>query len=338
MRKHITFLELENWEIDYLKNKLKDLQNVNIEFHNCPLDDELLPKISNTNVLAIFIYSQINKEVIDKLPNLEYITTMSTGYDHIDTKECAKRNILVSNVPRYGENTVAEHTFALILALARKIPQSLEKVRRYDFSLDGLRGFDLKGKTIGIVGLGSIGQHVAKIAKGFEMKVIAYDPAKSLDFARSLGVELTSFQDLLTRSDIISLHAPYNQSTHHIINQQNIHLIKKGAYLINTARGGLVETQALVKALDQGLLAGAGLDVLEEELAIKEEKELLCQTSKNPETLNTLLQNHILIQDPRVIITPHNAFNSKEALQRILDTTAENIKNYILGNLINQIS
>lgn len=338
MRKHITFLELENWEIDYLKNKLKDLQNVNIEFHNCPLDDELLPKISNTNVLAIFIYSQINKEVIDKLPNLEYITTMSTGYDHIDTKECAKRNILVSNVPRYGENTVAEHTFALILALARKIPQSLEKVRRYDFSLDGLRGFDLKGKTIGIVGLGSIGQHVAKIAKGFEMKVIAYDPAKSLDFARSLGVELTSFQDLLTRSDIISLHAPYNQSTHHIINQQNIYLIKKGAYLINTARGGLVETQALVKALDQGLLAGAGLDVLEEELAIKEEKELLCQTSKNPETLNTLLQNHILIQDPRVIITPHNAFNSKEALQRILDTTAENIKNYILGNLINQIS
>lgn len=338
MRKHITFLELENWEIDYLKNKLKDLQNVNIEFHNCPLNDELLPKISNTNVLAIFIYSQINKEVIDKLPNLEYITTMSTGYDHIDTKECAKRNILVSNVPRYGENTVAEHTFALILALARKIPQSLEKVRRYDFSLDGLRGFDLKGKTIGIVGLGSIGQHVAKIAKGFEMKVIAYDPAKSLDFARSLGVELTSFQDLLTRSDIISLHAPYNQSTHHIINQQNIYLIKKGAYLINTARGGLVETQALVKALDQGLLAGAGLDVLEEELAIKEEKELLCQTSKNPETLNTLLQNHILIQDPRVIITPHNAFNSKEALQRILDTTAENIKNYILGNLINQIS
>lgn len=338
MRKHITFLELENWEIDYLKNKLKDLQNVNIEFYNCPLNDELLPKISNTNVLAIFIYSQINKEVIDKLPNLEYITTMSTGYDHIDTKECAKRNILVSNVPRYGENTVAEHTFALILALARKIPQSLEKVRRYDFSLDGLRGFDLKGKTIGIVGLGSIGQHVAKIAKGFEMKVIAYDPAKSLDFARSLGVELTSFQDLLTRSDIISLHAPYNQSTHHIINQQNIHLIKKGAYLINTARGGLVETQALVKALDQGLLAGAGLDVLEEELAIKEEKELLCQTSKNPETLNTLLQNHILIQDPRVIITPHNAFNSKEALQRILDTTAENIKNYILGNLINQIS
>lgn len=338
MRKHITFLELENWEIDYLKNKLKDLQNVNIEFYNCPLNDELLPKISNTNVLAIFIYSQINKEVIDKLPNLEYITTMSTGYDHIDTKECAKRNILVSNVPRYGENTVAEHTFALILALARKIPQSLEKVRRYDFSLDGLRGFDLKGKTIGIVGLGSIGQHVAKIAKGFEMKVIAYDPAKSLDFARSLGVELTSFQDLLTRSDVISLHAPYNQSTHHIINQQNIHLIKKGAYLINTARGGLVETQALVKALDQGLLAGAGLDVLEEELAIKEEKELLCQTSKNPETLNTLLQNHILIQDPRVIITPHNAFNSKEALQRILDTTAENIKNYILGNLINQIS
>lgn len=338
MRKHITFLELENWEIDYLKNKLKDLQNVNIEFYNCPLNDELLPKISNTNVLAIFIYSQINKEVIDKLPNLEYITTMSTGYDHIDTKECAKRNILVSNVPRYGENTVAEHTFALILALARKIPQSLEKVRRYDFSLDGLRGFDLKGKTIGIVGLGSIGQHVAKIAKGFEMKIIAYDPAKSLDFARSLGVELTSFQDLLTRSDVISLHAPYNQSTHHIINQQNIHLIKKGAYLINTARGGLVETQALVKALDQGLLAGAGLDVLEEELAIKEEKELLCQTSKNPETLNTLLQNHILIQDPRVIITPHNAFNSKEALQRILDTTAENIKNYILGNLINQIS
>jgi len=174
---------------------------------------------------------------------------------------------------------------------------SFEKIKKYDFTLDNLRGFDLKDKTLGIVGLGHI-----------------------------------------SHSDIISLHAPYNKKTHHLINKENIKLIKKGAYLINTARGGLVETQALIMALDKKILAGAGLDVLEEECFIKEEKELLAKPFQKKCDLKTILQDHLLIQHPRVLVTPHNAFNSTEALERILNTTIENIKAYLKSKPINLVS
>jgi len=262
---------------------------------------------------------------------------MSTGFDHIDLKECKAKNIKVSNVPFYGENTVAEHTFALILALAWKLPASIERSKTYNFTLDNLRGFDLKGKTLGLVGLGHIGERAAKMAKGFEMKVIAYDPKKNLKLAEKMGIKYVTFDYLLSHSDIISLHAPYNKKTRHLINKNNIKLIKPGAYLINTARGGLIETQALIIALKKKIIAGAGLDVLEEECFIKEEKELLSKPFQKKCNLKTVLQGHFLIQDPRVLVTPHNAFNSEEALQRILDTTVENIKRFLKNRMINLV-
>lgn len=333
----ISFFELEKWEEKYFQDKLGKTKSLSLNFLAKPLSVAVLKKIKDVNILAVFIYSKIDKKILDQLPSLKFITTMSTGFDHIDLATCRAKGIKVSNVPYYGENTVAEHTLALILALARRLPESIERIKTGDFSLKGLRGFDLKGKTIGIIGLGHIGEHVARMAKGFEMRILAYDPKKNIALAKKLKIKYVALNYLLKNSDIISLHTPYNKKTHHLINKGNIKIIKPGAYLINTARGGLVETEAIIIALKKNILAGAGLDVLEEECFIKEEKELLSKPFQEKCNLKTVLQNHFLIQDPRVLVTPHNAFNSEEALIRILDTTIDNIKSYLIGKLINRV-
>ena len=327
----IAFFETEDWEKDILKKKFKSHK---LFFSKEPLFDK---DIKDYEIISPFIYSIIDKKILSKASKLKYIATRSTGFDHIDLKEAKKRGVLVSNVPYYGDNTVAEHTFALILALSRKLYPSIERTKKGDFSLEGLRGFDLEGKTIGIVGLGHIGISAARIAKGFGMKIIAFDIKKDSRLVKELGLKYVSFNDLLKKSDIITLHVPYNKKTHHIINKDNVKLIKKGAYLINTARGGLVETEALAQAIDQKIIAGAGLDVLEEECFIKEERELLSKEFPKTCDLKTVLRNHILINQDNVVITPHNAFNSKEALHRILETTAENINSFINKKPINLV-
>ena len=332
----IAFFETEDWQRKYLEEKIKGNE---LSFFAEPLSLDDISSAQGCQIISPFIYSQINKDILQKLPDLKMIATMSTGFDHIDVQTAKENKVVVCNVPFYGENTVAEHTFALILALSRKLLDSAERARKGDFSLDGLRGFDLKDKTIGIIGLGHIGLHVARIAKGFEMKVLAYDPREDNKLAKKIGLEYSSLENLLAKSDIITLHVPDNESTHHLINGGNINLVKRGAYLINTARGGLIETQALLKALSDGILAGAGLDVLEQECFIKEEAQLLSKEFCKTYDLKTVLQNHILLQQKNVIITPHNAFNSQEALMRILDTTVENIMGFVAGksqNIVKQ--
>ncbi len=328
MKTKIAFFEIEDWQKDYLKRNLRDIE---LSFLAEPLSSENINSAASCSIVSPFIYSQINKDTLQGLPDLKMIATRSTGFDHIDIKTAGEKRITVCNVPFYGENTVAEHTFTLILSLSRKLFDSVERARKGDFSLDGLRGFDLKDKTLGIIGLGHIGLHVARIAKGFKMKVLAYDPKEDRKAAKQIGFEYSTLEDLLAKSDIITLHAPYNEKTHHLISSKNIDLIKRGAYLINTARGGLVETQALLKALSDGTLAGAGLDVLEEECFIKEEAQLLSKEFPKTCDLKTVLQNHILLQQKNVVITPHNAFNSNEALLRSLDTTIENITEFMVG-------
>lgn len=171
-----------------------------------------------------------------------------------------------------------------------------------------MRGFDLKGKTIGIVGVGNIGRHVARIAKGFEMNVLLYDIHKDQKLAKEIGFKHVPLAYLFKNSDIITLHVPYNKATHHLINLKTLKLFKKGCYLINTARGGVCDTTALLEGLKQGIFAGLGLDVLEEEFFIKEERELLTQAFKKICDLKTVLENHILINQPNVIITPPQCF------------------------------
>jgi D-lactate dehydrogenase len=328
------FFEVEDWQKDYLKEKLGEQE---LSFFAEPLSSDNISSAFRCQIISPFIYSQIDKEILQKLPDLKMIATRSTGFDHIDLLSAKEKGIIVCNVPFYGENTVAEHTFALILALSRKLIDSVQRARSGDFSLDGLRGFDLKGKTLGIIGLGHIGQHVARIAKGFEMNVLAYDVKPDNKLAKKLGFKYADLQDLLAKSDIITLHAPDNKATHHLINSENTKLIKKGAYLINTARGGLIETGALLQALADGILAGVGLDVLEEECFVKEEAQLLSKEFPKTCDLKTALQNHILLKQKNVIITPHNAFDSQEALFRILDETVLNIQSFIKNKPINLV-
>ncbi len=322
------FFEVEPWEEAYIEEHLD--KGLEFAFYPDPLTIDNVELAEGYEIISPFIYSDIGRGVLERLPNLGLIATRSTGFDHIDVRTCQEREIAVSNVPSYGENTVAEHTFALILSLSRKVLPSVERTRRGNFDLEGLRGFDLKGKTIGVVGVGHIGQHVIRIAHGFEMDVAVFDVRRDELLAKNLGFKYAGLDELLGLSDVISLHAPYNPHTHHMINRRNIHKVKRGAILINTSRGGLVETAAIVEGLQSGILSGAGLDVLEEEGLIKEERQLLSHEYSH-EKLRIALETHLLLFRDDVIITPHNAFNSLESVQRILDTTIANITSYLEG-------
>lgn len=320
----IHYFSGEAWEEGYVKERLP---NENITFHNGPLS--AFPELADAEaeILCTFIESKIGEEELKRFPALKLIATRSTGFDHIDLAATKARGIVVTNVPFYGENTVAEFAFALLLALSRRIIDADERVRETGtFSHDNLRGFDLAGKTIGVVGCGHIGAHIIKMANGFGMKVIGFDVNKNDDLAHTLNFTYASLSELFATSDIVTLHVPYNAHTHHLINHENINSFKKGSYLINTSRGAVVETQALVEALKNGIIAGAALDVLEEEGDMNDEAVLLTAPHPNAEAIKIALENHYLIEHPRVIVTPHVAFNTTEAVERILDTTIENIK------------
>lgn len=287
---------------------------------------QLAGRLEDVELVSVFVHSRLDAALIESLPNLKLIATRSMGFDHINVPVCESRGIPVSVVPTYGENTVAEHTFALILALSRNIHKAYNRTTSGDFSLTGLQGFDLKGKTIGLIGVGHIGMHAVRIAKGFGMDVLAYDPVPNPTAAEVLGYQYTSLDDLLASSDIISLHAAYSKATHHLIGEHNVDKIKRGALLINTARGDLVDTCALLRALDEGTLRGAGLDVVEGEEVFSEEKQLVGNPDASNDRLRLALRNLSLLKRSDLIVTPHIAFDSREAMERILDTTVENIK------------
>ncbi|MFA5334306.1 MAG: hydroxyacid dehydrogenase [Candidatus Omnitrophota bacterium] len=326
--KQVTVFGLEDWEKDYLSPLLKIPSEV--FFCRKGLSVETASRFKDSEVISVFIGDKVTPEILKLLPALKFIATRSTGFDHIDLKACAEKGIRVSNVPAYGEATVAEHTFALILSLSRNIHKAYVRTTKGDFNLEGLMGFDLKGKTLGVIGAGHIGLHVVKMARGFGMDVLVFDTRKDSFLEEIMMFKYATFDDLLRNSDVITLHVPYNEKTRHLINMDNIKNLKKGALLINTARGGLIEPDALTWALDQGIVGGAGLDVLEGEEFIREERELLSKDFP-AETMRTLLRNHILMKRDNVVITPHIAFNSREAVHRILETTAGNIIGFLDG-------
>lgn len=324
---NIAFFEVQEWEKIIIQEKLKGHV---LHFFPWPIRHEDLMHIKHVDIISTFIYSKIDKKIIDQLPRLKLIVTRSTGFDHLDLVACKKRKIMVCNVPSYGENTVAEHTFALILDLSRNIHRAFVRTVRDDFSIEGLKGFDLKGKTLGVVGVGHIGQHVIRIAKGFEMNVLAHDRKTSSKLSKSLGFKYATISNLLKNSDIVSLHVPLTKETHHLIDKNSIKLMKKGSILINTARGELVETEALLNAINSGKIAGAGLDVIEGEELIKEENQLLANHSHlRSKKMKQLIEDHLLLHNDKVIFTPHIAFFSQEALQRIIDCTIQNIQCFV---------
>ncbi|HSB46944.1 MAG TPA: NAD(P)-dependent oxidoreductase [Candidatus Bilamarchaeum sp.] len=323
----IAVFEMEDGaEMDRLK---KSLRAHSVTFYPQPLSRDNVRDAAGCDAIAVFIYSKIDSRLLAKLPELKMIATMSTGTDHIDMNACKKRGITVSNVPAYGEHTVAEHTFALILAITRRLLPSVQRAKSGDFSLEGLTGLELEGKTLGIVGTGKIGSHVARIAHAFGMKIIASARHRNEELERLYGVEFVpGLVPLLSRSDIITLHAPLTDETLHMINRKNVRKIKRGAILINTARGALVETEALLEGIKSGVISYAGLDVLEEEGFIREEKELLSKSFRKRSDLRTVLAGHMLLKLDNVIITPHNAFNSMEAMMKIADVTSGSINRF----------
>lgn len=321
----IVFFEAQPWEEDFLRQRLEGHELV---FYREPLKAEHASSLADCDALSVFIYSKVDAEVLSQAPELKLVNTRSTGFDHIDVDVCKARGIVVTNVPHYGENTIAEYTFALLLSLMRHIHLAHERTKQRDFSFHDLEGSDLHGKILGVIGAGNIGLHVIKIARGFGMHVLAYDVRQNVFLASTLGFEYVSLEKLLAESDIITLHAPALPETYHLLNHERFEKLKRGSVIVNTARGDLIDTAALVAALDAGIVRGAALDVLEGEKALK-------GTNGDEKSLKEL--HACLLENPRVLLTPHMGFYSREALQRILLTTVQTLAAFTQSQFVNVV-
>lgn len=333
----LAFFNVDEKEQAVLSKAFDGKKAFELSFRQNPLDIHTLTIANEADGIGIFIQSQITREILDLLPQLRIIATMSTGFDHIDIEACKSRNITVCNVPAYGDNTVAEYAFGLIIALARKLKPTFERVERGFFSRTGLKGMDLKGKTLGLVGTGRIGCQMARLGWAFGMKVIAHDLRSNATLVEKFGVTFLGLDEVLQQADIISLHVPYLPSTYHLINAERLRLLKPTALLINTARGKVVDTKAVSVALREGRLGGVALDTFEgEEIWIEE--EFLKRDDLAAITLKEAMESFSIMRSERAILTPHNAFNTREALERILVTSATNLKAYFSDNPQNVVS
>lgn len=326
--------EVEDWERDYFGAIAQDHE---LRLWQEPLSPRLLEQCRDAEILSTFIYSKLDEKSLREMPQLKMITTRSTGYEHIPVAACRERGITVCNVPTYGSNTVAEHVFGLLLTLSHNLEQAIDRTRKGDFSLRGLQGFDLFGKTMGVLGTGDIGVEVIRIARGFGMRVLAYDLREKQDLAHEMGFKYVQLDAALAESDVISLHVPSTPQTRHLLNDAAFAKMKEGVVIINTARGELIDTTALLRALAEGKVRAAGLDVLAEEPVIREEAELLRSVYERKHDLQSLLANHVLVHMRNVVVTPHSAFYTREAQERILQTTFENIRAFAEGSAKNVV-
>lgn len=302
----------------YITSKLKKTM---LSIQTEPLSDSNI--IPDTEILGVFVDSPVTKKMLDKMPKLKMIATFSTGIDHIDLREAKKRKIQISNVQNYGEHAVAEYTLGLLLMLSRKLYITSKRVKEGIFDYHGLQGTDIYGKIIGIIGTGSIGTKMIEFTHALGAHILATDPNPNKTLEKKYNVTYTSLSNIIKTADIISLHLPLLKSTKHIINKQRIKKMKPGVMIINTARGGLIDANALLWGLKQGIIQAAALDVLEEENLLENPTKLLSESNTKKTKLS--LMNNMIIDHPSVIVTPHNAFNSKEAIQKIIDTTIDNI-------------
>jgi D-lactate dehydrogenase len=274
----------------------------------------------NARAVCVFVNDRLDRPCLEVLASLgvELVSLRSTGFNNVDVDAAKKLNLIVTRVPVYSPYAVAEHAVALLLTLNRKTHRAFNRVRELNFSLNGLVGFDLHAKTAGIIGTGKIGRVAAQILRGFGMKVLAHDPFPSDEWAKEAKVDyVATLSELLRASDVVSLHAPLTPETRYIIRAETIELMKRGSVLINSSRGGLVDTKALIQALKSGHLSGVGLDVYEEEEGIFFED--LSGDVLHDDDLARLLTF------PNVLITSHQAFLTAEALTDIARTTVANI-------------
>ncbi|MEK7589005.1 MAG: NAD(P)-dependent oxidoreductase [Patescibacteria group bacterium] len=333
-------MKIVSFEAD---NQTKEIFSASFTGHDVvyvdgPLNEDSVSHAEDAEVITIFVSSAVTLSVIKRLAKARLIVTLSTGYDHIDVAAAAAQGIAVASVPGYGSQAVAEHTFALLLSLSRRVFDAYHQIREEgDFSIERLQGFDLAGKTLGIIGTGRIGKKVAQIANGFDMKIIAFDPKPDTSLSERFGVAYVGLPELFKAADIISVHVPLMPETRHLINDKAFALMKHGVCVVNTARGEIIDTAALLSGLKSGKVAGAALDVLEGERELHEEAELITGQKKIND-LKSILRDHILIDLPNVIITPHIAFHSREADLERISTGAEIIRAFIEGKSIQTVS
>ena len=347
-RRRIAFIEAESAEQEWLSRKLSE--------HDLYFAAGLPAADFNPDIVSIFLNSRIDPGFFENHASVELITTRSTTTEHIDLAECARRGVTVCNVPRYGDYTVAEHTFALILGLVRRLREAMDSTKHAAFSYEEVRGTELRGKTLGVVGAGLIGENVIRMSKAFGLRTIVHDIEPQAQLARDLEFSYVTFDDLLAQSHIISLHAPLTAETYHLFDRAAFAKCRPGVFIVNTARGGLIETDALCEALNSGMVAGAGLDVLEDERVMRREtshiigdqiierlhanfppRELRAPDNSRVRELQSLMLNHKLLERPNVLFTPHIAFNSTEAIERILTVTVENIRGFLTHAPVNVV-
>lgn len=334
------FFDVDKITKDYLeKQQMDGIDAVMFSESMENISQEQFEKVKDAEIISVFVHTalKMTKETLDKYTNLKLIATRSTGFDHIDLNYCKNRNIEVVNVPKYGEATVAEFTFGVLLALARHIIQARTDMKNNFVRMNEYIGFDLYGHTLGIIGTGAIGRHVAKLARGFGMEVLAYDIYPNEEFQRIYNIHYVDLDELYAKSDIITLHAPATKENYHLLNDEAFKKMKDGVIIANTARGSLVDPEALYRALVSGKVKGAALDVLEnEDFIIHDDMILKSQDIPMDYAMNTII-NARLLQMKNVLITPHIGFNSIDAVHRILHTTLENIKHFCAGNVQNSV-
>lgn len=317
-RIQVAVYDTKPYDKQYLENASKTT-NIHWNFFDFRLNEHTVESAKNAFAVCAFVNDPITKLCLERLEKIgvKMIALRCAGYNNVDLEAAKSLSLSITRVPAYSPNAVAEHTFGLILCLNRHLHHAYQRVRELNFSLSGLMGFDLAGKTMGIIGTGKIGKITAQIAKGFEMKTLAYDSVPDKKWASEKGINYTDLNTLLKESDYVSLHVPLLSETYHMINKESIALMKKGVVIINTSRGKVVETSALIQGLKSGWLGGVALDTYEEEEGIFMED----------------LSNKILLDDelsrlltfPNVLITAHQGFFTHESLTQIASVTTENI-------------
>ncbi|WP_457641226.1 NAD(P)-dependent oxidoreductase [Persephonella sp.] len=316
----IAFLSVRKDEFDLYREKFgkfelfitdKSIEKVNIS------------RILDVDILSVFVFDRLDSDILSKFKNLRLIVTRSSGFDHIDIEYCKEKGISVAHMPGYSPKSIAEHTFAMLLSLVRNIKRIERKEDKLIFYQDDdILGEDLFEKSLGVIGTGKIGFEVARLGLAFGMIVYAYD-IKENEELKKKGVKYISIDELIQKSDVITLHIPYNPSTHHLINEERIEMMKDGVIFLNTARGSVVDTDALYDAVMKGKIKAAGLDVFEEEeILILGKYELGISSEKAMKILKLRTLDN-------VIITPHIAYFTKRSIENIKKFTVECIKTFI---------